>query len=167
MRKYSLGTILPLVLLASIIGLSCEKSNQTSPYADFLINFSCNDTAYNTINQTGLYKPVEGNIYVTAAVDPQITIEVSWQDSIVVNKAFPLTTGASITYTDNWTVGDYGTYVANGQVGHGTITVTWWNKTSNIVTGTFSGVLYNTTSAAPDSLVITNGAFNVNYVLGS
>jgi hypothetical protein len=167
MRKHSLGTILSLVLLASMIGLSCEKSNQTSPYADFLINFTSNDTPYNTINQTGLYKPVEGTIYVTASVDPKITIEVSWMDSIVVNKAFPLSTGASITYTDNWTVGNYGTFVANGQVGHGTITVTWWNKTSDIVSGTFSGVLYNTTSAMPDSLVITNGAFNVNYSLGS
>ncbi len=168
MRTSYLSTILPLMVLASIVGVSCEKTNLNSPYSNFYINFSVNDTAYSTINQTGLYKPVEGTVNVGADVDPHISIQVNWPASgFVLNKSFDLSTGASIQYVDNWTVGNFGTFVANATVGHGTIEITWWNKTALILTGTFSGVLYNQSSAVPDSIVISNGTFNVNYVQGS
>jgi hypothetical protein len=167
MRIRSLCTTLLVVVLASIIGLSCEKTNLNSPYSDFYINLSVSDTAYPTTNQSGIYKPVEGTISITGDLDPHISIQLNWMDSVELNKPFDFSSGASISYTDNWTVGNYGTFVGNSTVGHGTIEVTWWNKTALILTGTFSGVLYNQNSIQPDSVVVTNGTFNVNYTQGS
>ena len=53
--------------------------------------------------------------------------------------------------------------VDNYYGGHGSITVTSWDKSAKIMVGKFNGVLYNVDNVQ-DSLKVENGTFNVSYI---
>jgi hypothetical protein len=53
-------------------------------------------------------------------------------------------------------------YYSSGNGSHGSTTISSWDKTNKKITGKFSGVVYPVFNAT-DSIVITNGQFNINY----
>jgi len=91
-------------------------------------------------------------------------LSVTFPDTVALNTAIPFDgSTVFIDYLDEKTLTEYtneGSYTLSGS-----ITISSWNKSSLVITGAFTGTIYNPLNSN-DSLVVTNGAFsNVKYTI--
>ena len=71
------------------------------------------------------------------------------------------TAGVDIGYVNAKTLTQYD---GGAIAGHSILTVSSWDSVNHKISGTFSGVLYNT-SGGTDSLIVTNGSFTTSYTV--
>jgi hypothetical protein len=154
--------VIPTVLLLS--AASCKKSNSGSNGS---FTATINGTAWvANIQETGALITIT-NIFDLGG------IQYKSGDSTAIGLTFSSLSqfGQPINSTDSAAQIDV-TYVdikAGIQydggllAGHSTITITSYDSLAGKIAGTFSGVLYNI-SGGSDSLMITNGIFNSNFV---
>ncbi len=166
-KRLSLAAVMALSLL-SLLGLeSCSKNNSSSYQTDGTLTATVNGSAYSAKS------------YVIAALvttlTPQIIVEgdsITNSDTtrvqVAVPSNFPVNQATSVdssAYTGAVGISYYSrgvTYLAYAGTydSHGDINLSSLDTVSHHIAGTFTGVLYATSS---DSVVITNGAFNSSY----
>jgi hypothetical protein len=91
---------------------------------------------------------------ITAGDTTQLTILVP--DTAALNTPFPFTSGSSLSWYDSKV--DF--YSGDEIFGHGSVTLNTLDTLTQMVSGTFNGTLEGTTG---DTIVVSNGAFNVVY----
>ena len=148
---------------AAVLAAGCSKSSSSSPTVTATINGKA--WAAN-IPETGALiitsrQLVVGGIQYKNGDSSEITIIFS----SAANFGQPLTSSDSSLSVD---VGylDFKTntaYDGGIKAGHSSITVTSYDSAAGKVSGTFNGLLYNT-SGGSDSLIVTDGKFNANFV---
>jgi hypothetical protein len=141
MRSNTIGflawLVIPAVFLLATIG--CNKSNGGSSSVTARIN----GTAWAAnIPETGALITTTSQLIVGG-------IQFKNGDSTEITLTFPSTANTA--------------YDGGVRAGHSTITVTSYDSAGGKVSGTFNGVLYNT-SGGSDSLIITDGTFNTTFI---
>lgn len=145
---------------------SCSKNNSGSVNDAGSFSATVSGTAYQSVVAGG-EQVSSANLFFLAgeAVISGDTVELSitMQDSIALNTAIPfdgyLTT---LTYENLKTGLVYISESASSTPG--SVTITSYSSAGQQIGGTFSGTIYNQSNVA-DSLVVTNGKFNINYAL--
>ena len=152
---------LPFAAGIIMLNTGCYKSNYNSPYVNFYMNLTVDSQALQTFSQNVIYDDRTQVVTLAAPVDNNINVQLQWNSSV---QAISFNSGLSISYTDSWTVGTgTGNWIGDSTHGHGTLTISLFDKVGKVVGGTFSGVLLGTGTNAGDSLVITNGTFNLPF----
>jgi hypothetical protein len=160
MRLRSFFT-LPIAACVIILNTHCYKSNNNSALVNFYMTLTVDSQALQTFSQQVTYDNRTQVVTLAAPVDNNISVQMQWNAPLATST---FQSGLSISYTDNWTVGTgTGSWIGDSAHGHGTLTINLFNKVANVVGGTFSGVLLGTGTNAGDSLVITNGTFNLPF----
>ncbi|HEV3325561.1 MAG TPA: hypothetical protein VG052_08140 [Puia sp.] len=143
---------------------SCKKSNSSSGGSQLSATISGSAWSSNT--------PVQG-LYVTAGSIFELVggyyksgdttaLAIQFSRPFVLHTAFASdTAGLDIGYINAKTLTQYD---GGPQAGHSVLTVNSWDSVNHKISGTFSGVLYNT-SGGTDSLIVTNGSFSTSYTV--
>ena len=162
MKMKNLFTHLPLAaaLMIIIAGSSCKKNNGNSSDGSgisailgtqgFQSSYVIGEFDQSTLALNGF------------SVKPQDTsvVYIGILSSIKINQPDPLSN------SEVWYGKQDGTIYTSGSLfgGHGTLTVTSWDTAGKKITGTFSGIFYNTHNSN-DSMAVASGHFNTTYVL--
>ena len=165
----SLLTICMLATATLLMTASCKKSNSSPNNGPFTAEVS--DTTVRPTLTTAVYS----QFYQTFAIAGLV---VGTKDTAILNLNFipsNYTIGVTassdsnvlyVEYTDaNYT---YDWVAGNASAGTALLTITAWDTTAKTMSGTFSGHLYNnmpTSAYDTDSVILTNGKFNVTYTL--
>ncbi|HVU58714.1 MAG TPA: hypothetical protein VHD83_26825 [Puia sp.] len=164
MKKNKLFTRLSLssAVVILIAAASCKKNNDNGAGAAG-ISATIGSTGWQSQYAIGVEPNGDSFIYLTGyygkSAGDTTSFEISISDTAHVNQADPFISSDVEFYTS-----DNKIYSSDEFFGsHGTITVTSWDKTAHKMTGTFSGVFYNTQNSN-DSLTFTNGHFNTTYL---
>lgn len=147
--------------MAAASATSCKKS---SPAALITSTFSATlgDSSYQPSSEwiSVNYAPVDTGFTITGEVIGTNTqLFLTFAEPFTLNVPISTqTSGAIVAFESNTTTGVV--FEARGPNNtHANITVTAWDPLSHTIAGNFSGVLYEDT----DSLVVTNGVFDVSY----
>jgi hypothetical protein len=163
-RSWTLTALTGTLFIIS--GPGCSKNEKNDPYANFYLSATSNGQLFDAQSVSGQYSPSTGIATIIAPLDEKITLQIDIRDSMSLNTPIPFTGGTSMYYTSTWTPAlGGGTFTGDTFNGHGTVTITAWNKPAQYITCTFSGVLVGTGSSQGDSTVITSGKFNSPYTL--
>jgi len=151
--------LLSVVLIASVVLVSCKKESDTTPAgSNGSISLSYDGSSWNAslgvqaVNSSGVI-----NVTGSDASAHQVAVNlfgVTAPGTYVVGPNG--NTGTSIRWTEG--IDPKQTYTASFVLGKGTITVTELSATN--IKGTFSGTVYNTDQT---SKVITNGEFDAKF----
>ena len=147
--------------LACVVIVSCSKSNSGSSTATF--SATVNGKTFNPAVVGGEDVTSGGFFYIAGnqfATTDTVILSLILADTPVLNTPLPFDGVNTIMAYQDFKTGVV--YSNEGIPGPGAITVTYHNTQGAQLTGTFYGTLYNQTSAS-DSIVITNGKFNVLY----
>ena len=150
MRKSSL-----VLIILGILSAGCKKDPPFSD-ADSAFSVTLNGVYYQELSLSGSYSPSTHQITVTTLLWQTNNTNMAFDlpDTLVINKPYSFYNDLTITcaYDPGFTfAGGFGT-------GHGTFTLTNWDKVARNVYGTFSGVLVG---AGGDSAVVAGGTFRV------
>lgn len=150
--------LLALAAFALITASACKKDND-SPGDSGKFSATINGTAF----QPSLAGALDAYDYITISgfqvvSNDSLILSLDIPDTAHVNVPISFEDG-SLSYTRSKS-GD--TYYSWGNGSHGSTTLTSWDKTNKKVAGTFSGVVYEA-YGGNDSIVVTNGQFNINY----
>jgi hypothetical protein len=169
-KSSSLLTIFSLAAAILLMTASCKKSNSSS--SSGTISVSVHDSSFQSQAQysAGLYSTSENAYSLTGVVTTktdtdafQILIQGPVQLNVPVNTD---TVGSYIAYFDQNASFDWQAGGAGG--GNAIYTVTNLDTTTHVISGTFSGSLYdmlNTSGITVDSVVMTGGKFNLSYTV--
>lgn len=148
--------------LVLLIAAGCKKSNDNGSGSSG-IGATVAGTAWQSQLVVGLAPSDDSFIFLTGfygkAGDTTL-IELDISDTTHIGQADPFS-GSSVSYTKS-----NGTTYSGEDFwgGHGSITVTSWDKNAHKIAGTFNGVFYNTQNS-DDSIVMANGHFNTSYIV--
>jgi hypothetical protein len=143
---------------------SCKKSSSSSGSSQLTATISGTAWASNI--------PVQG-IYSTAGSAFELVggyyksgdttaLALQFSTPFVLHTAISSdTAGVDVGYINASTLAQYD---GGAIAGHSILTVSSWDSVNHKISGTFSGVLYNT-SGGSDSLIVTNGAFSTSYTV--
>src|SRR5579863_3403963 len=157
--KFSLNRALSLAVIAFAALLaftSCSKSNNGGVSGS--MSATVGTTAWaNNQSVIAFYANASG-LFQLAGIQfkggDSTTFALEFTSPVVLNHPFSSDTASLIVaYTDSKSQAGYGALVG---VGHAVVTVTSYDSTGHSIGGTFSGVLYNTSTFA-DSITVTNG----------
>jgi hypothetical protein len=169
-KSRSLLTIFTLTAATLLITASCKKSNSSS--SSGAISVSIHDSSFQSQGQysNGLFSTNLGAYTLTGVVTTktdtdvfQVIIGLPIQVNVPVNTD---TVGTYIAYFDQNATFDWQAGGAGG--GTAIYTVTSLDTVNHKIAGTFSGSLYdmlNTSGITIDSVVMTNGKFNLSYTV--
>jgi hypothetical protein len=166
----SLLTISALAATALLMTVSCKKSNSSS--SSGTISVSVHDSSFQSQAQytAGLYSTSQNAYSLTGVVTTKTdtdAFQIVIQGPVKLNVPVNTDSVASyISYFDQNVTFDWQAGGAGG--GNAIYTVTNLDTTSHVISGTFSGSLYdmlNTSGITVDSLVMTNGKFNLTYTV--
>lgn len=157
MKKFNLLTGLIATSLLLFIATGCKKDNDSNG-GGAGISATINGTAWQS-QVAGGYESdsfIElAGLYVKSGDSTIIGISVS--DTVHLGQADPYL-GSSVLYETK-----HGWYTVSDLAGgHGTITVSSWDKNAHTIAGTFNGVFYNVENDQ-DSIKVENGHFNTSY----
>ena len=160
--------ILPLVVIpaACLLGTaSCSKSSNNNNSSSESMTASINNTAWAANSGVGGSFTVADSTFDIAGAEIKsgdtTGFSITFYPPITVNKAFNSDTTSTIDvqYADAKTGALYDGGIL---AGHSVLTITSYNTSNYTIGGTFSGVLYNTSTFA-DSIMVTNGKFNLSF----
>lgn len=158
MKKRNLLTGLAVASIFVIMAAGCKKNNDSSNSAG--IGATINGAAWQAQASAG----VEADSFITligyvikSGDTTAIELDISDTTHVGQPDAFYSSSASYITKTGIYSGDDFAG-------GHGTITVSSWDKTAHKVVGTFSGVFKNY-SNIDDSISIQNGHFNSTYIV--
>jgi hypothetical protein len=158
MKKIKLLTGLAVVSTLTFIATGCKKDNNNGGSGGPGISATINGTAWQSQLAQGFLGDsfIElAGLYVKSGDSSIIAISVS--DTAHIGQADPYL-GSSILYETK-----HGWYTVSDLAGgHGTITVSSWDKNAHTIAGTFNGVFYNVENDQ-DSIKVENGHFNSSY----
>jgi hypothetical protein len=165
MKKNTVFLSLTLVLaIGGLFVSGCKKSNSggAGPAG---INASFGGTAWQSQTAMGVDPSNDSFIYLTGYfISPSKDtswVEIDVSDTAHINQPDVDYASSTIYYT----TGSHKIYSSDPFFySHGSMTVTSWDKTAHTITGTFNGVFYNT-QVGNDSVIVTNGRFNTNYIV--
>jgi hypothetical protein len=157
MKKFTVPAL--AFALVIVISAGCKKSNENGTNTAG-IGATIGGTAWQSQAATGLYYDSFIRLigaYVKNGDSTAIEIDIS--DTTHLNQPDPF--AASSVYYSTQTK-----YYSGDEftTGHGTITVTAWDKTAHTIAGTFSGVFHDY-SNIDDSITVANGHFNSTYLV--
>ena len=157
MKKRNLFTGFAVATMFLIIATGCKKDNNNNG-GGAGISATIGGKAWQSQSATGFH--TDGiitliGVQVTSTDSTAVWLDIS--DDSQIGQTNPLLNGNNISY-DTKTKGYAGNELTNG---HGTITLSSWDKSAKKIAGTFSGVLYNNTD---DSIKVENGHFNASYI---
>ena len=148
-------------IFALFTATSCKKSSSSS--SGNSLSATISTSAFNPSTTQGVYSAT-GQIWdiagFTGKSGDTTGIEIIFFSPITLNKAFKTdTTAASVDYLTSTTITgkDYDASQGNGTA---TLTITSLDTVGHKISGTFTGVLYASSS---DSVVVTNGKFSTSY----
>jgi hypothetical protein len=167
--RFSLFLVASTSIFALLTASSCKKSNNNSSGSGMSATIS--GTAFNSAVSQGGFSQSANEWFVggySVKSNDTSILEVgifhffpSENPQFVVGKSF--TTDTTSAYVDYFSNGFNGKdYDASNGNGFATFTVTSLDTTGHKIAGTFSGVLYASSS---DSVIVTNGNFNSSYTL--
>jgi hypothetical protein len=166
--------LLPIVFLLAaglLIMAGCKKADDSTPGTQSPTSMSANLSGAVSGFQIVAVNASESQstgTFLISAIHPEqsdsVLLTVAFSDSIVLNTPTPITIQNNDGLFFGDSEGQTTPYYAYDTLGHGTITVNSWDHIKLTIAGTFSGVLYNPTLS--DSIVVSNGVFNVTYVIG-
>jgi hypothetical protein len=145
---------------------SCSKNNSSSGSNGGTFTATVSGTSFQSVIAGG-EQVSSANLFFLAgeAVISGDTIELSitMQDSIALNTAIPFDGFITTLAYENLKTGTV--YISESSSSTpGSVTITAYSSAAQQIGGTFSGTIYNQSNTG-DSLVVTNGKFNVNYTL--
>jgi hypothetical protein len=152
--------LIAFILAISVASISCgNKDKVPNPTAQF--SATINGASFLPFYANGLSDNEVFTIYgsMGTATD-SFQLSVSITNKATVNTT--LTNNNDDVYIRYYNLKGYPTYSSAARTGHATLTLTTIDKTNKRLAGNFSGVLYKQ-AADVDSLVITNGQFNISY----
>ncbi len=149
------------VFTALLFTTSCKKDNY-NPNGSGQLSATLGGTAFQPI-PNGIHAADDGNQIEVVGVQIKngdtLALALSIADTTTIGKPTDLGPNGS-NWLDYFSL-DYRTdYSSSYFDGHGTMTITSWDKTNKKIAGNFSGVMYNTPT---DSLKF-NGQFNTIYI---
>jgi hypothetical protein len=152
---------LALFTMALLMSLAaCSKNNNSSPEISATIGGSAFSNSLEGADARDL--TADQLIDITAEQDQaHDTVYLSFvfpDSSSVGTLNFNLAGRIGIEYLD---INGTFQYDSSNPHSHGSLELTTYDKTNKKVAGSFSGVIYG---ALGDSVVITNGKFNINYI---
>jgi hypothetical protein len=156
-RTSSLLSLTTIAVTALVFAASCKKS---SAEPSSRLSVSINGTAFSPTQVSAFdyqgYIEVMG--YKVAGADSS-AVYIQLDDTTSLNKALDVSGGndAQIIWTDKSVLYDSWNYLS-----HGALTLTAFDKTNKKVSGTFTGVLYE--SSGQDSVRVTDGQFDAAYI---
>lgn len=152
--------LIVFILAISVTSISCgNKDKDPSPTTQFSATINGESFLPTYANAFHEYDVINMYGIMPKATD-SFQLSVSIPDTATVNTT--LTTKNDDVYIRYINFKGYPTYSSAARAGHGTVTLTSIDKTNKKLTGSFSGVLYKH-AADVDSLVVTNGQFNISY----
>jgi hypothetical protein len=147
-------------VLLLFISTACKKSSSSSSAP---VSANLGGKTFTTAQSQGLYYSATNQLtivgYTIAAGDTSL-IELDLDGTATIGTPVSFANGQTVSYTD--TKNSFG-FTGDQYNGHGSVTITSWDKTNNKISGTFNGVLQDDFNQN-DSLVVTNGQFSVGYV---
>ena len=152
--------VLVAITISTILSASCKKnhSNPPNPYKSDTISAMVNGSAFVVTSAAAIGSHDtafhQWNITGFKAID-SASITLYIYDTIEVNKPV-ITKNSAVIYNSASEVG----YSSNVGTHNTTITVTSLDTTNHKIEGVFSGNLF---SLNGDSVVVTNGKFDVYY----
>ena len=151
--------LIVFILAISVVSISCgNKDKAPNPTAQFSATINGASFLPSYANAFHEYEVI--NIYgIMPKATDSFQLSVSIPDTATVNTTLTTNDDVYIRYVS---VKGYPTYSSAARTGHGTVTLTTVDKTNKKLAGSFSGVLYKH-AADVDSLVVTNGQFNIFY----
>ncbi|MFL5746231.1 MAG: hypothetical protein ACJ751_16270 [Niastella sp.] len=152
--------LIAFILAISVTSISCgNKDKDPNPTAQFSATINGESFLPTYANAFHEYEVI--NIYgIMPKATDSFQLSVSIPDTATVNTT--LTAKNDDVYIRYVNFKGYTTYSSAARTGHATLTLTTIDKTNKRLAGNFSGVLYKQ-AADVDSLVITNGQFNISY----
>ena len=156
MKKANLR-LLSVAVFALIAAPACKKDKDSGDSGKF--SATINGTAWQPSKADAFYE----NDFITIGgrqvqLNDSLALSLDIPDTAHVNIPISFDNG-KLTYTKSKSGA---IYISWGNSSHGATILSSWDKTNKKVTGKFSGVVYSIFSAS-DSIVITNGQFNINY----
>ena len=136
---------------------ACKKNKDSSDSGKF--SATINGTAW----QPSKANAIHVNDFIT--IDG---LQVQSNDTLALSLDIPDTANVNmpVSFEDGrltYTKSKSGAiYISWGNASHGSTTISGWDKANKKVSGKFSGVVYSIFGGT-DSIVITNGQFNINY----
>jgi hypothetical protein len=166
--KFPSNRAMVLVLVTSAFMLAatgCKKSSNNGGGSGSM-SATVSGTAWaNSYPLVGLYATSGGTggfeiVGFQFKSGDSTSLDLDFPAPIVLNQAMSTNTSSFIiAYTDSKSGAGYGALVG---IGNATLTITSYDSTGHTIGGTFSGVLYNTSTFA-DSIMVTNGKFNLSF----
>lgn len=152
--------LMVFILAISVVSNSCgNKDKAPNPTAQF--SATINGASFLPFYANALSDNEVFSIYGSmATATDSFQLSVSITNKATVNTT--LTNNNDDVYIRYYNFKGYPTYSSAARTGHATLTLTTLDKTNKRLEGIFSGVLYKH-AADVDSLVITNGKFNIFY----
>ncbi len=176
MKKTSYLTLAILGLV--LIGMtSCKKSSNNNNNNPSGLSMSASISGNNNFSATSFY----GAHSISGGVLDLVGYKIANGDTTALSLAVWDTVSVGVTdSTCLWGWAEYGAFTTaaaegiglpwqeNNAGGSGTLSITAWDTTTHMISGTFSGTLYQVTSGInnytqEDSLMMTNGKFNISY----
>jgi hypothetical protein len=158
-RKLAAGTAIACLTLFSVVS-SCKKSNSSS--GSGALSATINSTNFQPTITTAVYEKANGFMVINGlqiSGGDSINLQISIADTLKVNEVDSLS-ASDIYYSDsksgNWYEGGGGGYQ------NGALKIISWDTAGRKIAGIFSGYLYHTYS---DSLKVSNGRFNISYII--
>jgi hypothetical protein len=145
------------LLLGGLLWAGCAKTPGENDLASS-VSFTANGQSYDQeYAETGSYSPSKGLITFQATVwmSNNTSLGFVFPDSIQLNKPMSFSNNFSMTYSYDPSA----LFQGFAGTGHGTLTLTGWDKVARTMSGTFSAVLEGTGAKAGDSTVISGGKF--------
>src|ERR1700753_1460116 len=144
----------PITAAATIFTMaSCSKSNNNSGTTGITAAINGHSWTGQNFNLDPEY--VSGGSYFN--INDSLTTDSSYinlyfPDSLVLNKPYDITKTPGIDFDyGNDSKGEY--YDSYYTPGHGTLTITSFDKTNKKIAGTFSGTIYSDSFNANDSVI--------------
>ncbi|HTJ11148.1 MAG TPA: hypothetical protein VL547_03965 [Dinghuibacter sp.] len=144
----------------ALLTTACKKSSSGSSAA---VSANLSGKTFSSAQSQAFYSQSQGlfaMVGYTIGNGDTTVLELDLSSNVTLGSAVSFTSGQTVYYYD--TKGNI-SYTGDQTTGHGTVTINGWDKNNTKVTGTFTGVLLSDFNPN-DSLVVTNGQFNVTYI---
>lgn len=168
-KNSSLASILVLAASLLLTATACKKSNSNSA-SNAAFSATIHDTAWQSTYGVGVYYQSVGTMQIQGVSskikDDSTVLDVAFGPVQVNQPVVTGVTGMDVAYYDQQNTFYWG--AGNGQApGTCTLVVTSFDTVNHKIAGTISGSLYNAMlGASPtDSILLTNGRFNVSYII--
>ena len=160
---------LTMLVLGTAIFVACKKSNDTPSAPSNTIEATVGTTGFVSSHTLSVLFDVSTNFDLLGSEivsGDSVGFELQFPDTLVVNKIYPATAGGLVGTNisiDYYNFHTFAIYAPDDNNPVASISITAFDSTKHTIAGTFSGHFINT-SLSTDSVVITNGKFNVTYV---